>query len=141
MATRASRREHRRLLAHWEEHAFGWRGIFDIAAADGPLIGIVALKRTSGHLEEIAGPTIEIGWWVAPEQWGRGIATEAAIAARDEAFTDHGTARLVSQHMAANPVSGNVMRKIGMRHHVDTVGIHGEALRIFLLDRADWIPG
>lgn len=130
--------KHGELLAHWREHDFGWRGIVHGAADDGPLIGIAALNRLPQPVAGVDEPVIEIGWWVDPPYWGQGIATEAAIALRDEAFTDHGAARLVALYQPANDASGNVMRKIGMRHHSDTVGPYGEAVRIYVLERTDW---
>ena len=55
----------------------------------------------------------EIGYWIAPHAWGRGVATEAARAligwldARGQAGT------LVSGHFADNPASGRVLEKLG----------------------------
>jgi RimJ/RimL family protein N-acetyltransferase len=130
--------KHGELLAHWREHGFGWRGIFDTDADDGHLIGIASLNRLPVPVAGIEEPAIEIGWWVDPLHWGKGIATEAATALRDEAFTDHGAARLVAFYQPANEASGNVMRKIGMRHHADTIGRNGEAVRVYVLERTDW---
>lgn len=131
---------HRELLEHWRERGFGWRGILLTGSDDDRIIGVAALNRLPEDLRGVAEPAIEIGWWVDPRFWGRGIATEAATALRDEAFADHGAARLAARYQPANDASGRVMRKIGMRHHDDIVGPYGEAVRVYVLERADWSP-
>ncbi len=126
-------------LEHWAEHGFGWRAILD---ADERVLGVAALNRLARPLPGIKEPAIEIGWWVAPEDWGRGVATEAATAIRDEAFTDHGAARLAARYQPANHASGRVMVKLGMtRHGDDILGPYGEPVRVYVLERDDWCQG
>lgn len=132
---------HGELLEHWREHGFGWRGIVFREADDESVIGVAALNRLRDPLPGVDEPAIEIGWWVDPRHWGRGLATEAATAIRDEAFTDHGAARLAARYQPANHGSGNIMRKIGMRHHDDIIGPYDEDVRVYVLERADWTPG
>jgi hypothetical protein len=60
-----------------------------------------------------AGGT-EIGWRLARRAWHRGYATEAALAARDVAFTGAGLAELWSMTAVLNTPSQAVMRRIGM---------------------------
>jgi RimJ/RimL family protein N-acetyltransferase len=61
--------------------------------------------------------------------WGRGYATEAALAVIAFGFEELGLNRIYAQHMASNPASGRVMQKAGMRHegtlrqHVTKFGI------------------
>jgi RimJ/RimL family protein N-acetyltransferase len=131
---------HREILAHWREHGFGWRGILRRDADDDRIIGVAALNLPRRPLPGVGERAIEIGWWVAPRNWGQGIATEAASAIRDEAFTDHHAARLVALYQPANDASGNIMRKIGMHHHDDITGPYDEAVRVYVLDHADWVP-
>ncbi len=130
---------HRELLEHWREHGFGWRGIL-LTGADDRIAGVAALNRLPEPLRDVDEPAIEIGWWVHPRLWGQGIATEAATALRDEAFADHGAARLVARYQPANEASGRVMRRIGMRHHDDFIGPYGKAVRVYVLERAGWSP-
>ena len=66
---------------------------------------------------------IELGYFVEPSRWGEGIATEAAIAARDEAFDRCGIAELIGRCRVENVASARVLAKVGFRR-----------LRLFELD-------
>ncbi|MFL5909146.1 MAG: GNAT family N-acetyltransferase [Gaiellaceae bacterium] len=125
---------HRAHLAHWAEHGFGWRAI----VRDDEFIGIAALNRLGQAVPGIDESAIEVGWWLDPRVWGRGFATEAALALRDEAFTHLGAERLVARFQSANLASERVMTKLGMTRHGDTVGRAGERVRVYVLDRAAW---
>lgn len=57
---------------------------------------------------------IEITWHVVRERWRRGIAAEAAGAARDHAFRPLGLRRLVALVRPENLPSAGVARRIGM---------------------------
>lgn len=54
----------------------------------------------------------ELGYWIARDHWGRGIATEAAGAVLKIART-LGHRRIVAGHFTDNPASGKVLRKLG----------------------------
>jgi len=56
----------------------------------------------------------EIGWWLARPYWGRGLATEAATAALDDAFERVRLERIVSVAMVGNLASIRIMRKLGL---------------------------
>ncbi len=58
---------------------------------------------------------VELGYRLARHAWGRGYATEAAIAVRDYAFTTLGMKRLVAIIDPANLASIGVAEKLGMR--------------------------
>jgi RimJ/RimL family protein N-acetyltransferase len=62
-----------------------------------------------------AGEVLEIGYWLTPEAWGCGYATEAGRAVIDMARHALGQERLVSGHFADNPASGRVLSKLGFR--------------------------
>ncbi|HZC28190.1 MAG TPA: GNAT family N-acetyltransferase [Gaiellaceae bacterium] len=64
---------------------------------------------------------IEIGWHTKKTCWNRGIATEAATAARDLAFGHFRLARLVAIIHPAHDASRRVAQKIGMRRERTTV--------------------
>lgn len=55
---------------------------------------------------------VELGYWVAPERWRQGYATEAARAVLSLART-LGHRRIVASHFADNTASANVLRKVG----------------------------
>ena len=58
--------------------------------------------------------TVELGYWIAREHWGRGIATEAATAVIDIARILRLPA-LDAGHFLDNPASGRVLEKLGFR--------------------------
>lgn len=58
---------------------------------------------------------IEMGWHTKKQFWGRGLATEAAAACRDLAFTRFDIPRLVATIDPANAASVRVAEKIGMQ--------------------------
>lgn len=127
---------HRACLAHWAEHRFGWHAI--ITSDDGAFRGIAALSRLGDLVPGIEPAAVEVGWWVDPELWGRGIAKEAATALREEAFAEVRAERLVARYQPANIASGRVMAGLGMRVWGDIVGQAGEPVRVYVMDRAEW---
>lgn len=64
-------------------------------------------------------PCVEIGWRLAPEHWGVGLATEGARAVVDHAFRNVGLQEIVSFTVPSNRPSRRIMEKIGMRHDPD----------------------
>ncbi len=65
------------------------------------------------NLNERAG-WAEIGYCMSRCLWGRGIMTEALIAAEDYLFAKVGCNRIQAKHDVQNPASGRVMQKSGM---------------------------
>lgn len=57
----------------------------------------------------------ELGYWIAPDAWGRGFATEAGEAAIAAARASLGYRRIVAGHFVDNPASGRVLEKLGFR--------------------------
>ena len=71
------------------------------------LIGVVGLTPGSGE------HTAELGYWLSPDHWRRGFATEAAGAAVSFGFGMLGLPYLTSGYFADNPASGRVLEKLG----------------------------
>jgi RimJ/RimL family protein N-acetyltransferase len=57
----------------------------------------------------------EFGYWIRPDSWNRGYATEAAQAAIAAVRSSLGYSRIVAGHFADNPASGHVLEKLGFR--------------------------
>jgi RimJ/RimL family protein N-acetyltransferase len=57
----------------------------------------------------------ELGYWLTPDAWGRGYATEAGRAVVAMARHALGPKRLHSGHFVDNPASGRVLQKLGFR--------------------------
>ena len=60
--------------------------------------------------------TVEIGYSLAREQWGKGLMTEALLAVIGETFRTLKVHRIEAMHFTDNPASGRVMEKCGMTH-------------------------
>ena len=57
----------------------------------------------------------EIAYWLTPDAWGRGYATEAGHALTGMARHALGLGRLTARHWLDNPASGRVLDKLGFR--------------------------
>jgi RimJ/RimL family protein N-acetyltransferase len=79
-----------------------------VGTSDGELIGFCGVGIWRDALEP------EIGWWLARTHWGRGLATEAARAALQDAFERVGLERVISIAMPGNIASIGVMKKLGL---------------------------
>ena len=87
---------------------------------DGELIGDLYLHlgqpwSQAEVAEQAKGTQAEIGWVVAPEHGGRGLATEAAAELLRICFEDLGLRRVVALCFADNVASWRIMEKLGMR--------------------------
>jgi RimJ/RimL family protein N-acetyltransferase len=61
-------------------------------------------------------PAVEVGWRLAKEHWGRGLASEGARAAIADGFDRVGLEEIVSFTSPANLRSVRVMQRLGMTH-------------------------
>jgi RimJ/RimL family protein N-acetyltransferase len=101
------------MTAHWEQQGFGPFALESREpATQGALLGFAGVALAT-YLEPVAHLP-ELGWRLARDAWGRGLATEAATAARDHAFGQLGLPRLISIVHPENPRSQSVARKLGM---------------------------
>ena len=80
--------------------------LLQIETRDGDLVGAVGASLDDGAFPEI-------GYWIARDHWGRGYATEAAVAVRDWALRAFGCRALIAGHFADNEASGRVLVKCG----------------------------
>jgi RimJ/RimL family protein N-acetyltransferase len=58
----------------------------------------------------------EVGWVIAADRWGEGLATEAAVAAIADAFDRVGLERIISWTTPDNLSSRRVMEKCGLTY-------------------------
>jgi RimJ/RimL family protein N-acetyltransferase len=83
---------------------------------EGRLIGFCGLQPL--ELDEIS--EVEIGWRLAKDQWGRGLATESArVALRDVVEHAH-LSRVIAIAMPENHASLRIMEKLGMAYERDS---------------------
>jgi RimJ/RimL family protein N-acetyltransferase len=107
-----------RIEDHFERHGFGLYAAELLNLNDEgdtkTFIGFIGLNVPG--FEAPFMPAVEIGWRLAYEYWGRGLATEGARAVVRSAFEDLKFSSLVSFTTTANLRSRRVMEKIGMVH-------------------------
>ncbi|MGO9905464.1 MAG: GNAT family N-acetyltransferase [Solirubrobacteraceae bacterium] len=90
----------------------GW-GLWAVEVQDGaPFIGFVGLGAPG--FEAHFTPAIEVGWRLHRDHWGRGYATEAAIAALTFAFEELNLPEVVSFTTVGNDRSRRMMERLGM---------------------------
>ena len=104
---------------------------------DERVIGFLGLEPP-GFLPEVM-PTVEVGWRLDPDYWGRGLATEGGRAALRFGFEVLGLDEIVSIYEPENVASGRVMQRIGMRRDRDTTHpTRGVDLLVYKLLRTQW---
>jgi len=86
---------------------------------DAAILGFCGLKRCnspgSGSLEG----QVEIAWRLRADEWGKGYAKEAAIAAMDFAFDRFGAPFVVALTVPENRASWGLMERLGMERRKD----------------------
>jgi RimJ/RimL family protein N-acetyltransferase len=97
---------------HWDTLGFGRFAVED--RATGRLVGRVGVMRQPDWTE--TPEQDEVGWVVAADRWGEGLATEAAAGSIHDAFDRVGLARVVSFTLAENLASRRVMEKCGLEY-------------------------
>ena len=96
----------------------------------------VALNRLDAAATRMMRPgDLEIGWWLARSAWGRGYASEAAAAARAEAFGRLACTRLIARVRPENAASAKVAERLGMHLLGGDVRRSGEPILVYGLDR------
>jgi RimJ/RimL family protein N-acetyltransferase len=101
-----------RAQAHFDRHGFGPFAVELLE--DETFAGFIGLSVP--NFDAPFMPAVEIGWRLAFDCWGRGLATEGARAVIRCAFEDLGLDNLVSFTVPQNLRSRRVMEKLGMTH-------------------------
>lgn len=132
----------KRIEDHFRRHGFG------LYAAElrecSAFIGFIGLSIPA--FKARFSPCIEIGWRLAFEHWGQGLATEGARAVAQHAFRELALEEIVSFTVPANTRSRRVMEKLGMTHNPAEDFNHpqlppGHPLRrhvLYRLSRSGW---
>ena len=100
------------VMAEWVAgHALEWAegtGYRFAVELEGRVIGCV-------DLDQEPGTPGDLGYWLDEACWGRGYASEAAVAVVGFGFGALGLPRLTAGHAADNPGSGRTLEKLGFR--------------------------
>ncbi len=99
-----------RKLAHWTAHGIG----MSLGFSDGRCVG----RSTVGYNLVDGRAELEVGWAVARDMWGRGIATALGRHALEIA-AEAGFERVVAFTRTENLGSRRVMEKLGLRYSGD----------------------
>jgi ribosomal-protein-alanine N-acetyltransferase len=127
-----------RIEARFPEHGYGLWAV-ELEGAFTGYVGLSWQVFEAGGAEEL-----EVGWRLAQQFWGKGIATEAGSAALAVGLEHEPT--VVSVTAEINEPSQRVMQRIGMRLHsrFEHVRVHvGDPLRPhvrYVADRGTWAP-
>jgi RimJ/RimL family protein N-acetyltransferase len=99
-----------RIDKHFRERGFG---LFAAELRnDGSFMGFIGLNVP--HFAAPFMPCVEIGWRLAAEYWGQGLATEGARAALRYGFEKLSLDEIVAFTVPRNARSRRVMEKLGM---------------------------
>ncbi len=98
----------RRNLDAWQK---GEEYVFSIRAClDNSFIGRISIRREKGD------GIWSIGFWIHPERWRQGFATEASRAVIDFGFEQLVAEKIVASHALWNLASRRVMQKLGLKY-------------------------
>lgn len=144
-----TRQESDASLKSMAEHIerYGWGFWATSLAESGEFIGFIGLEDVHFSASfNASAPAVEIGWRLAFNHWGKGYATEGALAALKYGYEILNLEEIVSFTAVPNQRSRRVMEKIGMHHRPEEDFDHpklaeGHPLRrhvLYRLEKAGW---
>lgn len=120
-----------RWLDRWEQWGVGFFALE--RRGDGRVLGRSGFLRWDPETWQVDGPETEVGWMLGREHWGKGYATEAALALRDWALRERGLTRLISLIQHGNLRSVRVAEKLGESYERD-VEVRGKPTWLYALE-------
>lgn len=125
----------RTMEALWDAEGFGLYAV-EIRAT-GELAGFTGLTVPRSVPEVM--PAVEIGWRLGRRHWGRGYATEAAVACLRHGFRTRGLDRILGVLQTGNTASERIMHKLGMRLDRELIAsTTGRALRVYAITAGEY---
>ena len=121
---------------HWEKRGFGLWAVEE--KASGEFIGFIGLVYHDGWPE--GEHKTEVGWRLGRAHWGRGLATEGALASVRYGFERLGLERIISITLPQNAASRRVMEKAGLTCRGETRW-RGNDVIWYAIDRDAWEAG
>ena len=121
-------------LEQWHENGFGpWAAIDKVTGA---WVGRIGLD----YLNDWPGPDkIEVGFELHQAWWGRGLATEGALAALRFGFEQHALDRIISVTASAHGSARRVMEKAGLTYQGTRTWMNPDVPIVwYAIDRATW---
>jgi RimJ/RimL family protein N-acetyltransferase len=117
-------------IGHWHLRGFGFWAVDE--KASGEFVGRVGLWQPAGW------PGIEVGWALARRHWGKGFASEAALATLEWGFRRLGPPQIVSLIYRENVRSIRVAERIGERYQRTIVKFRRECL-LYGIERENFL--
>jgi [ribosomal protein S5]-alanine N-acetyltransferase len=125
-----ARRETADSVAHWALHAFGPWAVIE----DGRFVGFAEVHYAGEGVGGIDPREVEVGWVIAQDRRGRGLATEAMRAAIADAWTRAQTDHIVAYIRPENEISQRVAEKLGFRLRGPGRARSGDRVGVYVLD-------
>lgn len=123
-----------RFEREWDEKGYGLFAVEEVQTGD--LLGFTGLSWPN-FLPEVL-PSVEIGWRYSKSSWGKGYASEAAVAALSFGVTELGITDIVSIYQIGNGASVRIMQKLGMVFDRKTVDpTCGREIEVYRLPACD----
>ena len=119
-------------LRQWQRNGFGPWAVQDRATE--VWIGRMGLDELDDWPD---AQKVEVGWELNRAWWGKGLATEAGLAALRFGFVEHQLERIISVTAPANAAARRVMEHIGLEYQ----GLRqwrGVEVVWYALDRSVW---
>ncbi len=135
----------RDMKAKIEECGWGWWAVS--LSATGEFIGFIGLRALEkSTFSAPFTPAVEVGWRLAHPHWGKGYATEGALACLKFGFESLNLPEIVAYTSLQNERSVAVMKKIGMHRNPAEDFDHpripeGQKMRrhqLYRLSREEW---
>jgi RimJ/RimL family protein N-acetyltransferase len=122
-------------VRQWQANGFGpWAAIDRVT---GQWIGRIGLDELWGWP---GTDRIEVGFELHQAWWGRGLATEGALAALRFGFEQHGLARIISVTAAAHTAARRVMTKAGLTYEGTRTWMNPDVPVVwYAIDRPVWL--
>jgi RimJ/RimL family protein N-acetyltransferase len=121
-------------IGHWTLRGYGTWAVE--RKSDGAFLGRVGMINPEGW------PALEVGWTLAQQYWGKGYATEAALASIRYAFTTQAVDKIIScidpDNIASQQVAMRVGETKGPRHEL-IVGGKAYPVDIWSISRETWL--
>ncbi|MEO8206236.1 MAG: GNAT family N-acetyltransferase [Chthoniobacterales bacterium] len=105
------------IALHGNEFSSGKGMTLAVTLRNGPLIGAIGLEAKSQNYHA------EIGYWIGVPYWNAGYCTEALRAVIDYIFSALSYRKITARHLVANPASGRVMEKAGMKREGELINV------------------
>jgi RimJ/RimL family protein N-acetyltransferase len=106
-----------RYLAAFEHDGFSF--LVAELRETGEFAGVIGLQVMRDVVPNLQQPAVEVGWRLAFEHQGKGLATEGGRAIIDLAFNHFYLDEVVAITAVANKASRRVMEKLGMKHRAE----------------------